>query len=171
MTITLETLHEYAEASVETERTAHAPEPAIEPDDGDDSADPDAQEAAPAVFPKLRGSRRQVVMLLASSQTGLRPREIVQALGKPDTRSQVETMRALLRRLTADGWLRQLEDMDTIKQKLRLTSLIHSPVTTTDRNRDHSRSSFGAGSASGAEGLDGARAGAGSVGMRGPLDV
>lgn len=38
-----------------------------------------------------------------------------------------------------------VSDTNTIKQKLRPTSLVHSPVTTTNRNRDHSHSYFGAG--------------------------
>lgn len=47
---------------------------------------------------------------MATSDRPLRPREIVQAMGKPDTRSQMEGMRSWLRRLVSDGWLQRQED-------------------------------------------------------------
>ncbi|MGP3931319.1 hypothetical protein [Nonomuraea sp. KM88] len=58
-----------------------------------------------AQLPPLRGFRQQVVALLATADEPMRAREIVQAIGKPDTRSQVEGMRSRLQRLVTDGWL------------------------------------------------------------------
>lgn len=66
-------------------------------------------EAAPEL-PVLRGLRERAVALLATSDRPLRPRELVQAMGKPDTRSQAEGMRSRLRRLVDDGWLQRQED-------------------------------------------------------------
>ncbi len=40
----------------------------------------------------------------------MRAREIAQAIGKPDARSQVEGMRSRLQRLVSDGWLRREAD-------------------------------------------------------------
>ncbi|WP_201760470.1 MULTISPECIES: hypothetical protein [unclassified Nonomuraea] len=64
--------------------------------------DPEAEHAQ---LPPLRGFRQQVVALLATADEPMRAREIVQAIGKPDTRSQVEGMRSRLQRLVTDGWL------------------------------------------------------------------
>ncbi len=61
----------------------------------------------PSPLPPLRGFRQQVVALPATADEPMRTREIVQAIGKPDTRSQVEGMRSRLQRLVTDGWLRR----------------------------------------------------------------
>ncbi|MER6946480.1 hypothetical protein ABT294_20840 [Nonomuraea sp. NPDC000554] len=73
---------------------------------GLDPHDPDAT----SPLPVLRGGREQAVALQATARQPMRTREIVQARGKPDTRSQVEGMRSRLQRLVADGWLRREED-------------------------------------------------------------
>ncbi|MFI6903947.1 hypothetical protein ACIBKY_21975 [Nonomuraea sp. NPDC050394] len=67
----------------------------------------DIPEEPASPLPPLRGFRRQVVALLATSDEPMRAREVVQAIGKPDTRSQVEGMRSRLQRLVSDGWLRR----------------------------------------------------------------
>lgn len=64
-----------------------------------------APEAELPQLPPLHGFRQQVVALLATADEPMRAREIVQAIGKPDTRSQVEGMRSRLQRLVSDGWL------------------------------------------------------------------
>ncbi|WP_188197830.1 hypothetical protein [Nonomuraea sp. SYSU D8015] len=64
----------------------------------------------PSPLPPLRGFRQQVVALLATADEPMRARELVQAIGKPDTRSQVEGMRSRLQRLVTDGWLRREAD-------------------------------------------------------------
>lgn len=47
----------------------------------------------------------------AATAAGPRPSSpTVQALARPDTRSQVEGMRSRLQRLVTDGWLRREED-------------------------------------------------------------
>ncbi|MER5427410.1 hypothetical protein [Streptosporangium roseum] len=72
--------------------------------------DPRDPEGATSPLPVLRGWREQAVALLATAERPMRAREIVQALGKPDTRSQVEGMRSRLQRLVTDGWLRREQD-------------------------------------------------------------
>lgn len=85
----------------------------------DDDASAEEEPPAPARLdlevehtrlPPLRGFRQQVVALLATADEPMRTREIVQAIGKPDTRSQVEGMRSRLQRLVTDGWLRREAD-------------------------------------------------------------
>lgn len=72
--------------------------------------DPRDPEGVTSPLPVLRGWREQAVALLATAERPMRAREIVQALGKPDTRSQVEGMRSRLQRLVTDGWLRREKD-------------------------------------------------------------
>lgn len=72
--------------------------------------DPRDPEGVTSPLPVLRGWREQTVALLATAERPMRAREIVQALGKPDTRSQVEGMRSRLQRLVTDGWLRREAD-------------------------------------------------------------
>ncbi|GAA4234280.1 hypothetical protein GCM10023075_52370 [Streptosporangium album] len=67
----------------------------------DDAAD----DHGGAERPQLRGLREQAVVLLASAEEPMRARDVVRAMGKPDTRSQVEGMRSRLKRLVEDGWL------------------------------------------------------------------
>ncbi|NBE99775.1 MULTISPECIES: hypothetical protein [unclassified Nonomuraea] len=83
--------------------------------DGEDAGeqpglDPHDSEDATSPLPVLRGWREQAVALLTTAERPMRAREIVQALGKPDTRSQVEGMRSRLQRLVTDGWLRREAD-------------------------------------------------------------
>ncbi|GAA4986343.1 hypothetical protein HD597_000157 [Nonomuraea thailandensis] len=63
----------------------------------------------PQERPVLRGLRKDAVVLLASSDTPLRARDVVRALGQQDVRGQVEGMRARLKRLVVDGWLTEPE--------------------------------------------------------------
>ncbi|MFI7610229.1 hypothetical protein ACIBP6_03210 [Nonomuraea terrae] len=70
-------------------------------DSGDDTSD----DHDGAERPRLRGLREQAVVLLASAEEPMRARDVVRAMGKPDTRSQVEGMRSRLKRLVEDGWL------------------------------------------------------------------
>ncbi|MGV9304341.1 hypothetical protein ACWDLG_13300 [Nonomuraea sp. NPDC003727] len=62
-----------------------------------------------AALPELRGVRRQTVALLATAQRPMRVRDVVVALGQPDDRGKVESMRSRLLRLAADGWLTRCE--------------------------------------------------------------
>ncbi|MER6507931.1 hypothetical protein ABT158_14025 [Nonomuraea sp. NPDC001636] len=62
-----------------------------------------------AALPVLRGVRRQTVALLATAQRPMRVRDVVVALGEPDERGKVESMRSRLLRLAADGWLVRCE--------------------------------------------------------------
>jgi hypothetical protein len=103
LAITRETLTEFA--------GAHPGDTGMAEDDGavveEEPSDAArlAPEAEPPQLPPLRGFRQQVVALLATSDEPMRAREIVQAIGRPDTRSQVEGMRSRLQRLVIDGWL------------------------------------------------------------------
>lgn len=107
LAITRETLTEFA---------GDHPSDADMPED-DAGAEEESSQAAhlaptkePSPLPPLRGFRQQVVALLATADKPMRTREIVQAIGKPDTRSQVEGMRSRLQRLVTDGWLRREAD-------------------------------------------------------------
>ena len=87
------------------------------PEGDDANAEEESSEVAyldpaeePSPLPPLRGFRQQVVALLATADEPMRAREVVQAIGKPDTRSQVEGMRSRLQRLVTDGWLRREAD-------------------------------------------------------------
>ncbi|MEV4285806.1 hypothetical protein AB0K40_09905 [Nonomuraea bangladeshensis] len=96
----------------------HDNEPAAEARPGDPARghedepdEPDSPEAPIEVasLPVLRGVRRQAVALLATAQRPMRVRDVVVALGEPDERGKVESMRSRLLRLAADGWLVRCE--------------------------------------------------------------
>lgn len=91
--------------SDEQDVAEESPEPTRPP-----AEDELVEEESVPELPVLRGLRERAVALLATSDRPLRPREIVQAMGKPDTRSQAEGMRSRLRRLVDDGWLQRQED-------------------------------------------------------------
>lgn len=106
LAITRETLTEFVDDPSETD-TATGDGVAIEEPSG--SARGDLADEPPHL-PPLRGFRQQVVAFLATTEKPMRAREIAQAIGKPDTRSQVEGMRSRLQRLVSDGWLRREAD-------------------------------------------------------------
>ncbi|MEU0479168.1 hypothetical protein ABZ260_08310 [Streptosporangium sp. NPDC006013] len=107
LAITRETLTEFADDYPSETDTAADDGVVIEEPSG--SARSDLADEPPRL-PPLRGFRRQVVAFLATAEEPMRAREIAQAIGKPDTRSQVEGMRSRLQRLVSDGWLRREAD-------------------------------------------------------------
>lgn len=90
-------------------------EPEMEARSGDPAQDHEDEPDSPEVpievasLPVLRGVRRQTVALLATTQRPMRVRDVVVALGEPDERGKVESMRSRLLRLAADGWLVRCE--------------------------------------------------------------
>ncbi|MEU4835687.1 hypothetical protein [Streptosporangium sp. NPDC023615] len=107
LAITRETLTEFADDEPSETDTAADDDVVIEEPSG--SAHSDLADEPPRL-PPLRGFRRQVVAFLATAEKPMRAREIAQAIGKPDTRSQVEGMRSRLQRLVSDGWLQREAD-------------------------------------------------------------
>lgn len=101
LAITRQTLTLFADHDGEDEDKDAGEQPGLDPHDPEDATSP---------LPALRGWREQAVALLATAERPMRAREIVQALGRPDTRSQVEGMRSRLQRLVTDGWLRREKD-------------------------------------------------------------
>ncbi|MGW0804073.1 hypothetical protein [Nonomuraea sp. NPDC002799] len=107
LAITRETLTEFTVDHLD--ETAVVEKEQANPTHGDCEAEPSSP------LPALHGFRQQVVALLATADEPMRAREIVQAIGKPDTRSQVEGMRSRLQRLVSDGWLcREADGLYTI---------------------------------------------------------
>ncbi|MEV4889914.1 hypothetical protein AB0K48_11055 [Nonomuraea sp. NPDC055795] len=105
LSITRETLLALSALDEEHEAKPSAGDPTEPADFGDEPDEP----GEPATLPVLRGIRQQTVALLATAQRPMRVREVVVALGQPDVRGQVESMRSRLLRLAADGWLVRCE--------------------------------------------------------------
>ncbi|HUR09246.1 MAG TPA: hypothetical protein VM347_42375, partial [Nonomuraea sp.] len=96
LSITRETLLALSAQDDVHEAEAAGSNPAEPTEDHDDEPSKPDEPVGVAALPVLRGVRRQTVALLATAQRPMRVREVVMALGQPDVRGQVESMRSRL---------------------------------------------------------------------------